>query len=57
MTPEELAQERKASAERRRLQFERARKAVPPVEQNEGRRLTRAERLKIRADEYVAPPE
>ncbi len=56
MTPEELAEERKASAERRRAQFERVRKANPPAEPQEVRRLTRAERLKLSDNEYVAPP-
>ena len=57
MTPEELAEERRASAERRRAQFERIRKANPPAEPQEERRLTRAERLKLRDNDFVAPTE
>ena len=57
VTPEELAEERRASAERRRAQFERIRKANPPAEPQEARRLTRAERIKLRDNEFVAPPE
>jgi hypothetical protein len=57
VTPEELAEERRASAERRRAQFERIRKANPPAEPQEERRLTRAERLKLRDNEFVAPNE
>ena len=57
VTPEELAEERRASAERRRAQFDAVRKANPPAEPQEQRRLTRAERLKLRYNEFVAPPE
>ena len=55
MTPEELEQERKASAERRRKQFDSLRREKPVAETTETRSLTRAQKAKLRDDDFVAP--
>lgn len=55
MTPEELERERKASAERRRKQFDSLRREKPIPEQTETRSLTRAQKAKLRDDDFVAP--
>ena len=55
MTTEELEQERKASAERRRKQFDSLRREKPLAETTEVRSLTRAQKAKLRDDDFVAP--
>jgi hypothetical protein len=55
VTPEELEQERKASAERRRKQFDSLRREKPLTETTEVRSLTRAQKAKLRDDDFVAP--
>lgn len=55
MTPEDLERERKASAERRRKQFESLRREKPVTDPTETRSLTRAQRAKLRDDDFVAP--
>ena len=55
VTPEELESERKASAERRRKQFESLRREKPATEETEVRTLSRAQKLKLREDDFVAP--
>jgi hypothetical protein len=55
VTPEELEQERKASAERRRAQFDSLRREKPVTEVTETRSLTRAQKAKLRDDDFVAP--
>ena len=55
MTPEELENERKASAERRRKQFDSLRRDKPITEPTETRSLTRAQKAKLRDDDFVAP--
>ena len=55
VTPEDLERERKASAERRRKQFESLRREKPVTDPTETRSLTRAQRAKLRDDDFVAP--
>jgi hypothetical protein len=55
VSPEDLERERKASAERRRKQFESLRREKPPTEPTEVRTLSRAQKLKLRDDDFVAP--
>ncbi len=55
MTPEELAKERKASLERQRRQMEKTAAERLAQEQTDTKVLTRAQRLKLRDDEYVPP--
>ncbi len=55
MDQKELERERKASLERRRRQLEEAAKERPENEQNGTRTLSRAERLKLREDEFIPP--
>ena len=57
MSPEDLDQERKASAERRRKQFESLRREKPVTEPTEVRTLSRAQKLKLRDDDFGAPKE
>ena len=57
VSPEDLDQERKASAERRRIQFESLRREKPVTEPTEVRTLSRAQKLKLRDDDFVAPKE
>lgn len=57
MTPEDLEKERKASAERRRKQFDDLRREKPIPDPNEVRTLSRAQKLKLRDDDFVAPRE
>jgi hypothetical protein len=57
LTPEELERERKASAERRKKQMEEARRDRPVQEWTSTRSLSRAERLRLRDDDYVPPSE
>lgn len=53
--PKELEKERKASLERRRRQLEEAAKERLASESKDTRTLSRAERLKLREDEFVPP--
>lgn len=55
MSPEDLERERKASAERRRKQFESLRREKPATEPTEVRTLSRAQKMKLRDDDFVAP--
>jgi len=55
VTPEDLDKERKASAERRRKQFESLRREKPIPDPTEVRSLSRAQKLKLRDDDFVVP--
>ena len=56
MTPEQLAKERKASIDRQRRQLEKnAAERLAQEQTNTTKVLTRAQRLKLRDDEYVPP--
>ena len=55
--PEDLEKERKASAERRRKQFDNLRREKPIPDPSEVRTLSRAQKLKLRDDDFVAPRE
>ena len=55
MTPEDLDKERKASAERRRKQFDSLRREKPIPDPTEVRSLSRAQKLKLRDDDFVVP--
>ena len=56
VTPEQLAKERKASIERQRRQLEKnAAERLAQEQTNTTKVLTRAQRLKLRDDEYVPP--
>lgn len=57
MTPEELAKERAASAERRKKQLDEARRERPVQEWQATRTLSKAERLRLKDDDYVPPAE
>ena len=57
VTPEDLEKERKASAERRRKQFDSLRREKPIPDATEVRTLSRAQKLKLRDDDFVAPRE
>jgi hypothetical protein len=51
----QLEKERKASLERRRRQLEEAAKERLESERTDTRTLSRAERIKLREDEFVPP--
>jgi len=55
LTPEELARERQASLERRKKQLEEARRDNPVEAYQPARTLSRAERMRLRDDDYVPP--
>jgi len=55
VTPEELERERKASLERRRKQLEQGRREKPATHWTEMKSLTRAQKLKLRNDDFVPP--
>lgn len=55
MDRKQLEQERKASLERRQRRLEEAAKEQPEGEPTETRTLSRAERLKLREDEFIPP--
>ncbi|GMV05483.1 MAG: hypothetical protein AMXMBFR53_17610 [Gemmatimonadota bacterium] len=55
LTPEELEKERKASLERRKRQLEEARRDHPLEAYTPTRTLSRAERARLRDDDYVPP--
>ena len=55
MTPEQLAKERKASLERQKRQMEKSAAERLAQEKVDTKVLTRAQRLKLRDDEYVPP--
>lgn len=55
MTPEQLAKERKASLERQRKQLEKSAAERLAQERIDTKVLTRAQRLKLRDDEFVPP--
>jgi hypothetical protein len=57
VTPEELDRERKASLERQRKQLEKNAAERVPQERTETKVLSRAQRLKLRDDEFVPPQE
>jgi hypothetical protein len=57
VTPEDLEKERKASAERRRKQFDSLRREKPIPDATEVRTLSRAQKIKLRDDDFVAPRE
>jgi hypothetical protein len=58
VNPEQLAKERKASIERQRRQLEKNAAERLAQERTENTKvLTRAQRLKLRDDEYVPPQE
>ena len=57
VTPEELERERKASLERRKKQLEEMRRDRPAQEWTDTRSLSRAQRLRLRDDDYVPPTE
>jgi hypothetical protein len=57
VTPEDLEKERKASAERRRKQFDNLRREKPIPDPSEVRTLSRAQKIKLRDDDFVAPRE
>ena len=57
MTPEELERERKASQERRRKAVEARRIEQPAVQPTSTAGLSRAQKQKLRDDEYVPPQE
>lgn len=55
MTPEELEKERKSSLERRQKQLEATRRDRTAPEWTDTRSLSRADRLKLKDDDYVPP--
>jgi hypothetical protein len=55
--PEQLERERKASSERRKKKLEEFRREHPIQEWAPTRGLSRAQRLKLREDDYVPPPD
>lgn len=55
MDRKKLEQERKASLERRQRRLEEAAKERPEAEPTEKKTLSRAERLKLREDEFIPP--
>lgn len=55
MTPEELEREREASRKRRQKALEERRAEVPATDRFSTAGLTRAQKLKLRDDEYVPP--
>jgi hypothetical protein len=55
VTPEELERERKASSERRKKQLEEMRRDRPAPEWTDTRSLSRAQRLRLKDDDYVPP--
>lgn len=55
MNPEQLERERKASAERRKMKLEALRREHPIQEWAPTRGLSRAQRAKLREDDYVPP--
>ena len=55
MTSDQLRKEREAFMERRRKQMEEARAQRASQEPGETRVLSRAEKLKLREDEFVPP--
>lgn len=55
MTPEELEKERKSSLERRQKQLEATRRDRVAPEWTDTRSLSRADRLKLKDDDYVPP--
>ena len=55
MDPKELERERQASLERRRRQLEQARDAQAAQDWTDTRSLTRAQRAKLKDDDYVPP--
>ena len=55
MTSDQLRKEREAFMERRRKQMEEARAQRASQEPAETRVLSRAEKLKLREDEFVPP--
>jgi hypothetical protein len=55
VTPEQLEKERKASLERQRRQLEKTAAERLAQERTDTKVLTRAQRLKLRDDEYVPP--
>jgi hypothetical protein len=56
VTPEQLSKERKASLERQRRQLEKsAAERLAQEKTDNAKVLTRAQRLKMRDDEYVPP--
>lgn len=57
MTPEELARERAASVERRKKKLEDEGRNRPVEEYARTRTLSRAERMRLRDDDYVPPRE
>ncbi|MDP2956237.1 MAG: hypothetical protein Q8N53_07440 [Longimicrobiales bacterium] len=57
MKPEQLERERKASMERRKKQLEAMRRERPVQEWTPTRSLSRAERLRMRDDDFVPPPD
>lgn len=57
MTPEELERERKASRERRQKAVEARRVEQASVQPTSTAGLSRAQRQKLRDDEYVPPQE
>lgn len=57
VTPEQLEKEREAFMERRRKQMESARAAMQESQERETRVLSRAERKKLREDDYIPPEE
>jgi len=57
VTPEDLERERKASLERRKKQLEEMRRDRPTPEWTDTRSLSRAQRLRLKDDDYVPPTE
>jgi len=57
VTPEELERERQASRERRQKAVEARRSEQAPIQPTTTSGLSRAQRQKIRDDEYVPPQE
>lgn len=55
MTPEELAREREASRKRRQKALEERRAEHPVVDRVSTAGLTRAQKMKLRDDDYVPP--
>lgn len=57
VNPEQLERERKASSERRKKKLEAYRSEHPIQEWVPTRGISRAQRLKMREDDYVPPPD
>ena len=57
MTPEELERERQASRERRQRAQEARRTEQPPIQPVFKAGLSKAQRQKLRDDEYIPPQE